>query len=29
MDLRKMTYDPHKFDVVLDKATLDCFYVTC
>ena len=27
-DCQSMKYRQHSFDVVIDKATLDCFYVT-
>ena len=27
-DVRNMTYEAGRFDAVIDKATLDCFYVS-
>lgn len=27
MDIRKLTFEDSKFDVIVDKATLDCFFV--
>lgn len=27
MDVKNINYDAGRFDVVLDKATIDCFFV--
>jgi SAM-dependent methyltransferase len=28
MDIKNLTYEDGKFDAIIDKATLDCFFVT-